>query len=226
MTPNTGNKLVIATTESGEYRVLLKAGKEKHIHDMFNREYLYFQAVDSFRKKSSDADHRFDELEGATKVFKPKSIRIASLPDGQMKELNFKSAEFVERAVNPNSLICSMAMIPSQLGEITVVPEPIKKFGSHALLILDIIQFFQSLDTSLESASLEFSRRSVNYFDRSIDHHELKLFDKQSKYSGQLEYRIAVQSNKGGPIELPIPGLKNYSKVIRVDSNWMVKEEL
>ena len=86
--------------------------------------------------------------------------------------------------------------------------------GDKALIILNFQEFLQILDKSIVDNGFEFSRKRVTYYDSKKINGEISLHHKDYKFKYQKEYRILIAPTDNHPIKIPLPGLRNISKII------------
>ncbi len=200
----------------------LKIGSTKHIVDMFQKEYLFFNTFSSFRSHNlDDLSGRFDPREANTKNTQVKYLEITTAEGVSIKlsemSKNF-NCQFNEHPTVIPYNICSLYTL--SYGEdlkVQAIDLRIGHFGDKTLLMHDLGTFFKLLDMALEREQFQYSRKPVIYYDyRSFDG-DLTFHHKENSFSFQNEYRILIETPGDRTIKLKIPGLRKISAVINTD---------
>lgn len=193
----------------------IKIGKQEHIEDMYENEYLFFNTLRRFRASKKDEFGRDDPREANTLNSQLTYLEIITL-EGEKIKLSEISKEFNGQynehpTVIPYN-ICSLYTreIKENL-KIKPVVQKVLNLGTRSLIIYNFEKFFNALDTSLASLGIEYSRKPVIYYDHRTFEGKLTLHHKDQEFSFQNEYRILLQTPGTEPMKIPIPGLKTFS---------------
>jgi hypothetical protein len=196
---------------------LIKIHKAVYIHDMFEKEYLYFNSLKDFKAKPFDKSGRLDPKELNVTNYQLKTLTI-TLNDKDIhlhKLLMDFNGQVNESLSKPLINCCSlhwMEIKPNKSSK--TYSQQLLQLGDKALLIYDCNKFFDKLDDSLNNMGLNFSRKKVTYYDPKFFDGEISLHHKDIKYSWQNEYRILIAPTDNMPICVPIPGLQEISLVV------------
>lgn len=196
---------------------LIKIGTQEHIEDMYEKEYLFFNTLRSFRATKKDETGRADPREANTMNTQLTSLEITTSKGTKIK-LSEISQEFNgQYNEHPTEIpynICSLYTL--QIKEdltIEQVDEKMLNLGARSLIIYNLESFFKALDNSLSNLAIKYSRKPVNYYDHRTFEGELTLHDKDEEFAFQNEYRILLQTEGIETMKVPIPGLKIFSAI-------------
>ena len=121
-----------------------------------------------------------------------------------------------ELRLGPNApdkinLFCMYALRP-QHGTYPV-PERNFEFGSHALVIFNVPQFFEKIKNTLEKRNINLKGHLVEYID---DEHigEVGIFKKLNRFSYQSEWRLVTMQGIGQPTKWNIGSIKDISFIV------------
>jgi hypothetical protein len=201
---------MIAATQSTS-GILLKVGKPHHIVDMYEKEYVYFNTLSSFRAKERDASGRNDPREANLTNRQANYLEI-TVPDGPTIKLHEISSQFNAQFIESPSVvrynICSLYLLrlDERLG-FEPLDDKMLLMGDLTLVIHDPKLFLEVLDCSLRVEGLEFSRRPVRYYDPMIFDGSLGVHDKDKIFDYQCEYRIILDTPGQTGIKINVPGL-------------------
>jgi hypothetical protein len=193
----------------------IKIGKQEHIEDMYENEYLFFNTLRSFRATNKDETGRADPREANTLNTQLTYLEITTSKGTRLK-LSEISKEFNgQYNEHPTEIpynICSLYTLKIN-EDLTIqqVDDRVLNLGTRSLLIHDLQNFFKTLDNSLSNLGVEYSRRPVNYYDHRTYEGELTLHHKDKEFSFQNEYRILLQTEGTETMRIPMPGMKSFS---------------
>jgi hypothetical protein len=197
--------------------LLAKIQSEKYINDLYSNEYLYFKCLKDFRGKNTDKFGRLDpkELNVKNVQITNFSLSIENREIASSKISPEFNAQFMEHLDDPKINCCSLFSTDIEFDQyISEFDERLNVLGDKMLIIHDYRNFFEILDTSLESLGIPYSRKFVTYYNPKTYNGELTLHHKDFAYSYQNEYRILIKPAEFQPIKIPVPGLKDISFII------------
>ncbi|WP_026956635.1 hypothetical protein [Algoriphagus vanfongensis] len=195
----------------------VKFGAEGNINDSYEKEYLYFSPLRSFRSCKKDQFGRYDPREGNHRIKQGKKFTViidgVEVPFHEIFD-NFH-VQYQEYQDPIPFNICSLYNLDSdKLGVSFDVDERMFCESPKALIIYNCHKFFQTLDKSLEEMEVAFSRRSVEYYEHNHFDGDLTLFHKDAFFKYQKEYRILLSTSGAESLKVPLPGLKDISIVV------------
>ena len=197
--------------------IFAKIHKAEFIEDMYEKEYLYFNSLKSFRSKPSDKTGRLDPRELNLKNQQLTTLTI-KLPEREIplhKIAKKFSAQYMEHLSDPKINCCSLHWIEIEPDfPQTTYNSRLLELGDKTMLIYDWKAFLDILDQSIEENGLTFSRKKVEYYNPKIHNGDISLHHKDELYSWQNEYRILIAPTDNKPIKLTLKGLKKISCII------------
>lgn len=226
---------LIETSENAETKetvnlfALLKFGKVEHLKNLQENGTLFLNSIQALRKEN---DFRNDTYEGASKVAShPQGTATvtAKFADGTEIPINYINLSYVEKREFVLGNICSFYSISSkdfENGEFIPVDKRMQEFGTHAILITDIKEFFNRVENKILEMKCNCYHGHVRYFDETSFIGDISLFQKRSRYQYQNEYRIYVDSKKEIPITLELGSLKDISVIGLADKIHELKPKL
>ena len=198
---------------------LLKIGKEKYIEDMYQKEYLFFNTLRSFRGDNKDVSGRSDPREAnilntQLTYFETTTSKGTKIKHSEIsKEFN---GQYNEHPTEIPYNICSLYMLEvTEDLKIKRVDKKVLNLGSRSLLIYNLEKFYKSLDSSLTKLGIEYSRKPIIYYDHRTFDGKLNFHNKDKEFSYQNEYRILLQTPGTDTMKISIPGLKEFSTIGR-----------
>jgi hypothetical protein len=200
---------------------LAKIQKTEFIEDMYMNEYIYFSVFDDFRKSiNTDTSGRFDPREGnlLNKQIKYLALKVNDKRiEISRNALEFKG-QYMEYLRKPRMNICSLfKLVFDDAFNLIPFSDSLEELGGKALVIFNLIKFFEILDTQLESLGYEYSRRTVTYYDSEYTDGNIDLHHKDHMYEFQQEYRILIAPAGLSGIKVPVPGLQEVSNVLNTN---------
>ncbi|WP_421889869.1 hypothetical protein [Marinoscillum sp.] len=193
----------------------LKIGKQEHIEDMYENEYLFFNTLRSFRATEKDDSGRTDPREANTLNTQLTYLEIITSKGTKIKlsEISQKfNGQYNEHPTEIPYNICSLYTLEIEEDlNIKPVDKQVLNLGTRTLLIYNLEAFFNALDSSLSHLGIEYSRKPVIYYDHRTFEGNLTLHHKNQEFSFQNEYRILLQTPGTEVMKIPIPGLKTFS---------------
>jgi len=197
---------------------IIKIGAHKFMETFFYEGEMYFDTVDSFRKKDINQE-RFDTHEGATEIEQINWMKLRA-EDG--KEFEFSKN-------NPNHIHLSSAYLlihgDSEQGNIysctavtydtienfKILDTRFRSFGDVVIIIQNPREFINRVTTELKRRNYDHLIRLVNYYEPTEMSSYLSVFEKKSLHSYQNEIRIWIKNFEGKPIKIHIGSIKDIA---------------
>jgi len=205
----------------------IKIGKQEHIEDMYENEYLFFNTLRSFRATKKDETGRADPREANTLNKQLTYLEITTSKGTRIKlsEISKEfNAQYNEHPTEIPYNICSLYTL--RINEdltIEQIDERVLNLGTRSLLIHNLDSFFKALDNSLSNLGIEYSRKPVNYYDHRTFEGELTLHHKDKEFSFQNEYRILLQTEGTETMNIPISEMKRFSTLVETQTLNTIK---
>jgi hypothetical protein len=184
---------------------------------MYQKEYLYFTKLDSFRCDKNDPTGRLDprELNMTNKQLRKLTIRLENNREIHLHNLSGFNGQFNEYLSNSNISCCSLHILEIEPGRPpTTFTHRLLELGEKALLIYDWMRFLEIIDSSIEEMGLHRSRGKVTYYNPKTYDGKLTLHHKDECFRWQNEYRILISPTSERFVSVNIPGLKKISCII------------
>lgn len=198
--------------------MLSKIQKGNYINDMYEKEYLRFSNLNNFRSNQKDKTGRLDSKELNVSNNQIKTLKLIS----GNTEIDFNkittkfNAQLTHHLTTPQTSCCSLYWIEMKANEsLSPLDNRISDLGDKMLLIYNWEKFFEILDKSIEDLNLEYSRKKVIYYNPKTYNGDLTLHHKKIELGYQNEYRILIKPTQTDFINIPLPGLKDVSCVIK-----------
>lgn len=218
--------------------LLVKVGKERHLRKLQDNGEIYFGTFSGYRAQekkelaeirdillndraidpNETGSYRGDSLEGLEQRFSG-ALTIAAI-GGERKDLNIKIPDaklniFQNRY---RHLYCLYAL-PSIINSEFKIDQKMLKFGETALVITKPEDFIKRICTALKSS---FDIDFVKYYDPKDESKEsFSVFEKQSTFAYQNEFRIAANLKEDKPI--CIGDIKDISKLVDASELMNIK---
>jgi hypothetical protein len=210
-----------------EKLLLLKFSEARFIDDMYNNEYLYFNKFEGFRSSSPDPSGRLDPREGNLRNVQLYGKLELSINIG---EKSFKLGEAIANPENNDIQYCEHNETPSLIScslysmkldanaSDIVIDDRVLELGSKAIVIFDVLKFWEILDDALMKDDMGYKRDFVKYYYHKEHDGELGYHYKHSDFSYQNEYRIIKQVSDPEPTSVKLAGLKEISRIVDIES--------
>jgi hypothetical protein len=200
---------------------LLKLGKPKHILDMYEQEYMFFNNLRNFRAAIKDESGRLDPREANTLNVQINYLEI-STSKGTTIKLSEISKEFnAQYNEHPTSMphnICSLFTLElDKEWKFKTIDSRILKLGEYTLIIYNLKEFFRALDDSISALNYQFLRKPVIYYNHRTFEGKLTPCHKDEEFSYQNEYRILINTPGIQTLNIPIPGLRKFSTIVKTE---------
>lgn len=200
---------------------LLKIGLGKYIEDMYQKEYLFFNTLASFRANEKDPGYRNDPKEANSKIKQLKYLEI-TLPSGKAIKLHENSPQFNAQynehpTIIPNNICSLYSLTFDKKLNYKEIDERVLCLGDKTLIIYNIEKFFEILDNSIEELKLALSRKPVEYYNYKTFDGDLSPHHKEDSFIFQNEYRILLITPGTKTINLKLPGLKKISVIVNTN---------
>lgn len=196
------------------HNLLLKFGGSQRIQAFLERGELYLNTLEEYRKAEHNEQRR-DQMEGTLRqtVSTRGTLLVSRSKDGPWHELPGEST-FRERHTNRELLTLNVLCLfmltfedtdDPRIGR-TVSDDVITGFGDSAVVIFDPVEFLRRTKAEAERRGFRFDRKPVKYQDLAAHSGGIGPFVKDTRYSHQQEFRIAVDDpgRDGGSLKLEI----------------------
>lgn len=211
--------------------LLFKFGEKEHMEALVNDGELYLQTLGHY----ADLEHRErgDEYEGVVtvrssnggtlKIRHPKTGKEHSI---QLTYSQMRESDSSLKAVNVYCLYC-LQFEETDSPEIGMrfSVDVINGFGDAAVMIYDVDAFLNRVVKAAEEEGSIVMHRIVRYLDLRDYTGDLGPFRKDSRFSHQNEYRIAVGTpeRNGKPIKLNVGSLDGIATLMESDEVQKLK---
>ena len=195
-------------------KFLLKFGSEQNIKNLFEKGEIYMNTIKTF--KAYDAKGIGDKYEGITKILNPSQSTITfNFPNNPIT-INPIKLQLWETPKEHIGNIYSTYAISDQLVKRKVshkVDPRMQIFGSHCVLIKDVMGFFEGIFSELDKQKITYSHNLVTYYDYKKLNHKLSYFSKSHLLSYQKEHRILAKTQEEFPLKFEIGSIQNISEI-------------
>lgn len=223
--------------QKGFVGVFIKFGKLEHIRAMHESGLLFCNTVASF-VSVADGTLRGDELENVNyQQYIGKSIvsmKNPDEPDSDYKDIGTaESVHVYSRVEHSGNLFClyhhgfdeQMERQNHQIGERCA------EFGSHSLIIHNVKEFLARLTLVLDARGLKYSMAAVKYSNLKTYSGYKHIFQKDTSYSWQKEFRLHIEGAGNEPILLEIGSMEDIAIIYSNKNNpafniGMVRSEI
>ena len=211
---------------------MVKFGKYEHLKQMQTEGLVYCNTLKYFteiednyvRGDKHESAFNFETFNDTELLLKP-----ASEPDSSYKKLNVKWGQMVQKNSNPlGNLFClyCVDMTDVKEGGQIFVDERISDFGNHALVLLDTVKFEERLYNELQKRKFKYHFGHIDYIDLRSHNGKKTLFQKDTKYKFQNEFRIFIESNSQDPLKIVIGDISDITKLVDFDTFRKLKFKL
>ena len=91
--------------------------------------------------------------------------------------------------------------------------ERVTNFGSHAVIIKSLPEFFKRIETSLKITGHEYHHRFVDYYDKNKINEKITIFQKPNEFEYQREYRFYLKRYEIIPFSFRIGSLIDIANI-------------
>ncbi|WP_081137682.1 hypothetical protein [Halomonas sp. BC2] len=211
--------------------LLFKFGEKEHMEALINHGELYLQTLGHY----ADLEHRErgDKYEGVVTVRSSNggTLKIKHPKTGEEHSIQLAYSQMREsdsslKAVNVYCLYC-LQFEETDSPEIGMrfSVDVINGFGDAAVMIYDVDAFLNRVVKAAEEKGSIVLHRIVQYLDLRDYTGDLGPFRKDSRFSHQNEYRIAVGTpeRNGKPIKLNVGSLDGIATLMKSDEIQKLK---
>lgn len=193
---------------------LIKFGQLEHLQQLRDEGLLYLNNL-SYFWNIEDEELRGDPFDCAVQVIRGPKVTMV-MPDGNEATI---CTDYTAR-IRPSepekiNIFCMYALRPLIEGAFPV-DEKNKRFGDHALILMDRDEFINRLESSLKSQMIVGDADIVEYVN---DQHAGKLgpFRKFNRFSYQYEWRLVCYDGPGEPRIIRIGSIRDISAILPTD---------
>ena len=208
--------------------------QKTHVDDFLDGK-LRLHRLSYFRKLETGTSSRSDPEEGVMPWQDDRQVKAIITPSNDRSwavHLTGPGSMRVSRVDNLNILCLYAALFrPSDKERLSVeerrqqiaVPDEYRKFGDHAVLIVNASEFVQRIEREARARQYSVWRRAVRYVDPEVydisdlDNEIDAAFCKSTRYAGEREYRFAFDTNTNGndPITVDIGSVHDIAYGLR-----------
>lgn len=193
---------------------LIKFGNLEHLQQLQDEGILYLNNLPYFWN-IEDEELRGDPFDCAVQVIQGPKVTMI-MPDGNEVTI---CTDYTAR-IRPSepekiNIFCMYALRPLIEGAFPV-DEKNKRFGDHALILMNRDAFIQRLESSLKSQMIVGDADLVEYVN---DQHAGKLgpFRKFNRFSYQYEWRLVCYDGPGESRIIRISSIRDISVILPTD---------
>ena len=194
---------------------LVKFGKREHMENLLTHGRVFCQSLSHFRHLESSDAARSDRYEGSSVWLQPAKavLYFSENPDGEFHDIPgiVGPMSIFGRAELASNTYC-MCAIRSSEPQMLIDPQ-MAEFGDTAVLFTDGNEFLARVARGAEAAGYSVTHRLVDYIDPETYHGETGVFKKQSKFSYQSEFRVALAPGVSTAIELNLGPLTDIAMI-------------
>lgn len=195
-------------------KYLLKFGKKEDMENLYYNGEIYMNTIKLF--KELDKPGIGDNLEGTFEITNFIDGKLTlEIPDNSL-DLNCKKLQLRKNLRGHIGNIYSTYALSDELLKQKVIHKIDKRmleFGSHCIIVKDVSKFISLISEKLNEKGFSNSHNLINYYNYSINNHNLTLFDKSHIFSYQNEHRIIAKTNIDNPIKFTIGSMKEYAEI-------------
>jgi hypothetical protein len=175
---------------------LLKFGRKCDLEKLLREGMFYAAPIKSFKR---DISHdRYDKHEGLKELIHLNSshkIQIMATEWDNWKFLPMTKGTFKgwhdDSSYHSYSLF-SISKEETEEQEYFPIPEKMKEFGQHYLLIQNPKEFMRRVTKALEENNFKYIYGPIEYYNTSESHQSLGFFHKSSHHAYEKEFRILI----------------------------------
>ena len=193
--------------------VFIKFGSEGNMLDLIDNGTIYMNSIQFFHQ-TEDNYLRGDSYEGISKLW--------NLPSGtfEIPTINYKGTyehfHLAERYETVLGNLYSLYSISSNWVEDPeefTIDTRVIEFGSHAVLIKNLPEFFRRMKSKLKITGHKFHYDFVEYYDKNTFNGEANVFQKPSEFAYQREFRFYLERDAITPISLSIGSIRDIAEI-------------
>lgn len=201
--------------------LLIKFGEKEHLESMLKDGNIHCKSI-KWCAEHEDGNLRGDGFEAVIKTQFLENPEIHLKEAGNSKSewmrLNVKTALYKEYHKEPIGNLFCMSMFPVSEG-IFRIDEKCNRFGGYLLFIHNQVEFFRRIDDALTTLGIDFCCGEINYLNLHKHTGEKKLFQKDTEYSFQHEYRFHLHTSFTDTFEFSIGNIEDIA--VLFDYNYV-----
>lgn len=195
-------------------KFLIKFGSEENIKNLFEKGEIYMNTIKTF--KDFDKKDIGDKYEGSSEILNPSESKLTFKFPNNPITINPIKLQLWQTPKEHIGNIYSTYAISDQLVKrknIHKIDPRMQIFGSHCVIIKDVMGFIEGVCSELDNQSIVYSHNLVTYYDFSKLNHRISLFAKSHLLSYQKEHRILAKTENDLPLKFEIGSIENYSEI-------------
>jgi hypothetical protein len=193
---------------------LIKFGKLEHLQQLRDEGLLFLNNLPYFWN-IEDEELRGDPFDCAVQIIRGPKVTMV-MPDGNevtvCRDYNLKIRPSEPEKIN---IFCMYALRPLIEGTFPVDKRN-KRFGDHALILMNRDEFIKRLESSLKSQRIAGDGDLVEYVNEDYNE-KLGPFRKFNRFSYQYEWRLVCYDGPGKEREIRIGSIRDISVILPFD---------
>lgn len=189
---------------------LSKFGKRDHIEEFVRDGLLFMNPLSYFVRLENDGP-RADRNEGLGYLIPGKGVTLSVKQEGKyvkIADLMGPICASHEDDLKAN-VFCMYALCMSQTQ--SLIDSRNKEFGDTFALLKDSDEFLRRVDAAANQTGFTLRKEIVKYIDRKVYNGPMGIFKKNSEFSYQSEFRIALVPGTGEPYSLKVGNLSDIT---------------
>jgi hypothetical protein len=182
-------------------KFLIKFGSEENIKNLFEKGEIYMNTIKTF--KEYDKQGIGDKYEGVIKMHNSKASTLTlKFPNNPItiKPTNLQFWQSYKGHIGNIYSTYAVSDLLVKRKSTHKIDNRMQIFGSHCLLIKDVMRFFEAIFSELNKQNIKYSHDLVTYRDFSKLNAEISLYHKSHTLSYQKEHRIIAMTENDFPL--------------------------
>ena len=199
---------------------LLKFGNKSNIQRLYENGQIYMNTVQTFAELDKKAVGDKFERTVEIKNFGSGNLKLTSVDTGETYNFTLETGQYVKDYVGDlGNIFCTYSLSDKLLKRKSLhrVDKRMLSFGTHCLVIHDVVKFFELIENELKKLKLDYVHNLVQYHNYKKNDHKVTYFDKSHMYSYQHEHRFVVGNKTGLPLILNIGPLEKISNIFNAE---------
>lgn len=200
---------------------LIKFGQQEHLEELRRTGRFRMLQLSTFQNMEDDVG-RGDRDDGLSAVYQPDQIRMSVMGIDIPSEAIVGPIKIARTITSKCHVFCMHAITSERVIAFLNQKAPLidpnnLRLGSHALIILNGIEFLRRVRLAAKKLHIELDAKLVNYVDPATHHGSVDAFTKFSSYAYQAEWRFLTSPSEEGILWLPVEqGLEDISMVVPI----------
>jgi len=210
---------------------LIKFGQREHLEMLQNQGQIYMNTLNWFRRyeENKQIGDRYDSYDEIQQV---KWMKL-SFPNGKSMEFSANGEKnrltgaqnYISEQRDSFNLYCMYA-ITNQINDEYFIDEKNAEFGDSFLVIKNVPDFVNRIETELRNQKMKFRHDLVSYYNKNSFTGELGFFKKSMEFAHQNEYRFVAQTLREEPYILNIGSICDYTHIFSIEKLKTLKVKI